>query len=124
MTSNRPDILEPALAARPGRIDQAIEVPRPDADCRRRLLDLYGRGLDLRKADLVRIVDRTHGASAAFMRELLRKATVFSCEDGKGVGIENKHLDEALHELVVAGGELTKSLLGFRSDAPQPVSDG
>ena len=28
LTTNRPDLLEPALAARPGRIDQAIEVPR------------------------------------------------------------------------------------------------
>jgi len=28
LTTNRPDILEPALAARPGRIDQAYEVPR------------------------------------------------------------------------------------------------
>src|SRR5262249_40170560 len=45
LTTNRPDLLEPALAARPGRIDQAIEVPPPDADCRRRLLELYGRGL-------------------------------------------------------------------------------
>ena len=44
LTTNRPDILEPALAARPGRIDQAIEVPPPDADCRRRLLELYGKG--------------------------------------------------------------------------------
>lgn len=114
LTTNRPDILEPALAARPGRIDQAIEVPPPDAECRRRLLNLYGQGLDLTKSDLNRIVDRTHGASAAFMRELLRKAAVFSCDDGKGVAIEDRHLDEAIHELVIAGGDLTKSLLGFQ----------
>src|SRR5688572_12792394 len=40
LTTNRPDVLEPALAARPGRIDQAIEIPLPDAECRRRLLEL------------------------------------------------------------------------------------
>ena len=34
LTTNRPDVLEPALSARPGRIDQALEVPLPDADCR------------------------------------------------------------------------------------------
>jgi hypothetical protein len=37
LTTNRPDQLEPALAARPGRIDQAIEFPLPDADGRAKL---------------------------------------------------------------------------------------
>ena len=32
LTTNRPDLLEPALASRPGRVDQAIEIPLPDAD--------------------------------------------------------------------------------------------
>ena len=31
LTTNRPEALEPALSARPGRIDQAIEFPLPDA---------------------------------------------------------------------------------------------
>jgi ATP-dependent 26S proteasome regulatory subunit len=30
LTTNRPEQLESALAGRPGRIDQAIEVPLPD----------------------------------------------------------------------------------------------
>ena len=30
LTTNRPEILEPALAARPGRVDQAIYFPLPD----------------------------------------------------------------------------------------------
>jgi ATP-dependent 26S proteasome regulatory subunit len=30
LTTNRPDQLEPALASRPGRSDQAIEFPLPD----------------------------------------------------------------------------------------------
>jgi hypothetical protein len=47
LTTNRPDILEPALAARPGRVDLALEVPVPDAECRRRLLKLYAQGLTL-----------------------------------------------------------------------------
>ena len=47
LTTNRADLLEPALATRPGRIDQAVELPLPDADGRRRLLELYGEGLEL-----------------------------------------------------------------------------
>jgi hypothetical protein len=35
MTTNRPDLLEPALASRPGRVDQAVEFPRPDRLARR-----------------------------------------------------------------------------------------
>ena len=52
LTTNRPEVLEPALSARPGRIDQAIEFPLPDDGCRRRLFELYGRGLDLSGLDL------------------------------------------------------------------------
>src|SRR5262249_41822433 len=82
LTTNRPDILEPALAARPGRIDQAIEVPTPDADCRRRLFELYGRGLKTAGLDWDQLAQRTAGASGAFIRELLRKSAVFAADDG------------------------------------------
>jgi cell division protease FtsH len=114
LTTNRPDILEPALAARPGRVDQAIEVPTPDAECRRRLFDLYGRGLQMEVADRDRLVARTAGVSGAFIRELLRKACVYAAEeDGAGpLLVRDRHLDEGLTELLVAGGPLTKSLLG------------
>src|SRR5262249_39459678 len=108
LTTNRPELLEPALAARPGRIDQAIEVPLPDAVCRRRLFDLYGQGLTLRLSDLERFIRRTEGASAAFIRELLRKAALFAADDSAALIVEDRHLDEAVHELVVQGGELTK----------------
>ena len=30
------------------------------------------------------------------------------------IAVEDRHLDEALRELVIEGGDLTKSLLGFR----------
>jgi hypothetical protein len=115
LTTNRPDILEPALAARPGRVDQAIEVPLPDAACRRRLFELYGRGLDVRVDDLDRFIARTEGASGAFVRELLRKAALAAADESDGeLVVADRHVDEALRELVVDGGELTRSLLGAR----------
>src|SRR5262249_45606383 len=64
LTTNRPDLIEPALASRPGRIDQAIKIPLPAAGCRRRLFELYGRGLELRVVDWDRFVQKTEGASA------------------------------------------------------------
>ncbi len=51
LTTNRADLLEPALAARPGRVDVAIEIDLPDADARRRLLALYSRSLPLSLSD-------------------------------------------------------------------------
>jgi ATP-dependent 26S proteasome regulatory subunit len=47
LTTNRPDQLEPALASRPGRIDQAIEFPLPDEDGRAKLVRLYARNLEV-----------------------------------------------------------------------------
>ncbi|MBI2325718.1 MAG: 26S protease regulatory subunit [Chloroflexi bacterium] len=61
LTTNRPDILEPALAARPSRVDLAVELPMPDADGRRRLLELYARGLKLDGVRLESYVERTAG---------------------------------------------------------------
>ena len=115
LTTNRPDILEPALASRPGRIDQAIEIPVPDSECRRQLFELYGRGLTLRLDQLDSFITKTEGASAAFIRELLRKAALFAADEIPDRPIVlDRHIEEALHELVVAGGNLTKSLLGVR----------
>ncbi len=119
LTSNRPEFLEPALAARPGRIDQAIEIPLPDSDCRRRLFDLYGRGLTLELADREKLIARTDGVSGAFIRELLRKAAIFAAEEGADgpLVVRDRHVDEGLAELLVAGGPLTQSLLGARRKA-------
>ena len=115
LTSNRPDILEPALSARPGRIDQAVEIPLPDSASRRRLFALYAQKLNLQLTDLERFVRRTEGVSAAFIRELLRRAALIAADDeGAEIVVRDRHMDEALHELFVAGGPLTRSLLGAR----------
>jgi ATP-dependent 26S proteasome regulatory subunit len=113
LTTNRPELLEPALASRPRRVDQAIEIPTPDEECRRRLFALYGRGLTLKVVDIPRFIARTEGASPAFIRELLRRAALFADDDE--IVVADHHLDAALHDLIVQGGELTKSLLGFQS---------
>ncbi|HSZ59519.1 MAG TPA: hypothetical protein VK797_28000 [Tepidisphaeraceae bacterium] len=57
--------------------------------------------------------------SAAFIRELLRRATLLALEpldgqasNGQPVRVEDQHVDAALEELIVAGGRLTQTLLG------------
>jgi ATP-dependent 26S proteasome regulatory subunit len=123
LTTNRPDILEPALAARPGRVDQAFEIPLPNAECRKRLFELYSKGMTTRVSDLSKFVERTESASGAFIRELMRKAALFAAEADGDIVVEDRHLDEALRELVVHGGELTKSLLGYDTASPDKQRD-
>jgi hypothetical protein len=126
LTTNRPDILEPALAARPGRVDLAVELPLPDAQGRRRLLELYARGLELRDVDLDAIVARTEGATPAYIKELLRKAAVLAAAegaDGAGLVVTGAHLEGALTELD-EGGRLAQRLLGLRPDEPTPGAAG
>lgn len=122
LTTNRPDLLEPALAARPGRIDLAVEVPLPDAEGRRALLTRYGEGVGLADADLDHLVVRTDGVSAAFIRELVRKAALFAVESGAGP-VTRDHLDAALEEFLGAGGELTARLLGGTAAWAPPAAD-
>jgi len=121
LTTNRPDAIETAIAARPGRIDQAIEFPLPDADCRRRLFDLYARGLQWSVENPARFIEKTEGASPAFIQELIRKAALASAEESPGADslrVTDRHLETALRDLLLSGGELTRSLLGFRSATP------
>lgn len=108
--------MESALAARPGRVDQAVEFPLPDESSRRKLFDLYGRNLDLQWVDLDRWIEQTDGASPAFIAELLRKAALFAAERGEDIPmkIRNADIDHAIKELVLFGGDLTQKLLGFR----------
>jgi cell division protease FtsH len=125
LTTNRPDTLEPALAARPGRVDMAVEIPLPDAAARRRLLELYATGLDTVELDIDGVVDRTDGVTASFFRELLRRAALLAAEHD-GAGVTDADVQAALDELLSATSALTRSLLGVRrddlGDAGQPPS--
>lgn len=100
----------------------AIEIPLPDDNCRTRLMRLYGTGLQLQEGDIASVVRRTQGASAAFVRELLRRSALIAADDGGEIRVGARHLDEALQELVLAGGPLTRNLLGFTGD-PQTEDD-
>ena len=111
LTSNRPELLEPALAARPGRVDLAVEIPLPDADCRRRLFDLYARGMALELADRDAVISRTNGVTASFFRELLRQALLEAVEHDSGV-VRDEHVAAGLDRLLSTTNEMTRVLLG------------
>jgi hypothetical protein len=122
LTTNRADLLEPALAARPGRVDQAVELPLPDAEGRRRLLELYGEGLELTLSGDEPLIAALDGVSPAFIRELLRRAALLSAERSEGrLRVTAQDLDRALDELRQGANELTNTLLGAAPpEAPEP----
>ena len=86
LTTNRADLLEAALAQRPGRVDHAAELPLPDADARRRLIRLYQHDLVLDLASPAAVITRTEGVTASFLKELLRRAAMYAAEDAAGQG--------------------------------------
>ena len=110
MTTNRADLLEPALAARPGRVDQAVEFPLPDDDARARLIRLFGSGLELRLTDEAAVVAATEGVSPAFLRELVRKAALQAAVAESGT-VDDAHFQAAL-ALLESGGAITRAMLG------------
>jgi hypothetical protein len=142
LTTNRADLLEPALAQRPGRVDHAAELPLPDAAARRRLLRLYQGSLDLDLADPDAVITRTEGVTASFLKELLRRAALNAADasdaadatraadarDDADVAsgaaaplrVTDAHLNAALAELLDARHQLTRVLLGA-PDKPGPT---
>jgi hypothetical protein len=117
LTTNRPDVLEPALAARPGRVDQAVAMDLPDADARRRLFDLYRGRLAVDESNLTAVIDRTDKVTASFLKELLRRAALIAADENTGDSLEvsASQLDAALDELLDTRNAMTRVLLGGRA---------
>jgi ATPase family associated with various cellular activities (AAA) len=110
LTTNRPDVVEPALAARPGRIDLAVEIPLPDDNAREQLLRLYAQGIELDSGRMAELIERTEGTSGAFVKELMRQAAVRAAMAGREA--ETDDVVEALDELLSDRALLTRRLLG------------
>jgi hypothetical protein len=119
LTTNRPEAIEPALANRPGRIDQAIHFPLPDEDCRRRLIELYRGRSTLVIEDWDPLLRETDGASPAFIKELVRKAALLAAEEdpdgdpNEPLVLRDTHLREGFREMTLGNGQLTRRLAGF-----------
>jgi cell division protease FtsH len=119
LTTNRPDLLEPALAARPGRVDIAVEVPLPNLESRRRLFELYAKDIPLEALDVDAVANRTEGVTAAFFKELLRQAVLEAAERG-GDQVGDDDLRRALDRLLEHAGAMTRILLGAERRDPSP----
>jgi cell division protease FtsH len=119
LTTNRADLLEPALAARPGRVDVAVEIEVPDPDARRRLLLLYARSVPLRleDTDIDEIVARTDTMTASFLKELVRRSVLESLRRREPLTeVTAQDVGRALDDLLDSAQGVTRTLLGVGVD--------
>lgn len=121
LTTNRADLLEPALASRPGRVDQAVHIGLPDHDSRRRLVELYRGALAVDLSRLESVLERTDGVTASFLKELLRRAAVVAADREEQVvdahlSVTADDLDAALDDLLDTRNQMTRAVLGYRDE--------
>jgi len=110
LTTNRADLLETALAQRPGRVDLAVEIPLPDDAARGSLVRLYARELPFSPAALDVVAERSQGCTASFFKELFRRTVLAAAENGQPVA--DQDLLQALTEMLDDRESLTRALLG------------
>ena len=89
-----------------------IEFPLPDDQGRRQLIRLYACGLALTDEVVETVVKKTKNASAAFIKELMRRCAQYYLQNGKAGNLGSQALDAALEEMLFTGGSLNAKLLG------------
>lgn len=102
-TTNRPQMIEKALADRPGRIDRRILIKQPNREQQRQILrshlgDNIKFGSDIMIED---ILNKITGFTGAHISDLVHTSAVEALKDNSGsfngnVIIRKKHLDRAL----------------------------
>lgn len=114
LTTNRPEVLEPALAARPGRVDQAIAIGLPDEVERLRLLKLYTRRVGTSDDTLREVSERTGRVSPAFLKEIARRA-IQEMLSRRGAVLVNADFEQGFADMLGSQGKVTARLLGAES---------
>jgi len=114
LTTNRADLLERALVERPGRVDLAVEIAKPDLEGRERLFALYGAPLvaagQLTPSALQAAAARTEGVTASFSKEAIRRTVINAAQEGRDPADDD--LVTALDEMLSDAEALTRTLLG------------
>ena len=113
--TNRPDSIDPALL-RPGRFDKVIEVPLPDEESRKKILQVHLQGKPMeRNIDPDAVLAMTEGLSGAEIAEACRRAAITAVRKvlaGEGQlepAISQRGLIEALQEVGMKEGKAMKA---------------
>ena len=97
MNTNSMDRIEQAVRNRPGRVDQIVHVPLPNAAERVKLLRLFAQRFSPDEGELVRVAEATEGATPATLKEIVKRAAVMAIArdgrtNGEGVRIRAEDL--------------------------------
>ena len=97
--TNRPNLIDPALL-RPGRFDELIYVPVPDALGRRHILGIHTKSMPLASdVDLDTIAERTNRFTGADLEDLTRRAGLLSLRESlQAQHVTMAHFEQALRE--------------------------
>ncbi len=97
--TNRPNLIDPALL-RPGRFDELIYVPVPNAEGRERILAIHTKGMPLADdVDLASLARRTDRFTGADLEDLVRRAGLGALRASIDAGIVTMaQFDSALIE--------------------------
>ncbi len=98
--TNRPDMLDPALL-RPGRFDRIILVDIPDAESRRKIIEVHTRSTPLSKdVELQELVKLTEGFVGADIESLVMEAAMHALrKDPNAKIVSREDFDEALNHV-------------------------
>ncbi|WP_186293145.1 ATP-binding protein [Brevibacterium aurantiacum] len=108
LTTNRVDVLEEAIAKRPGRIDLAVEVPLPSTKLRRRLFAVYGNDFAFTEEGIAKAAKAAEGTSGSFAKEAVRRAVILAIEAGEDP--RDNHLLEAVAALTAEATQLREAM--------------
>jgi ATP-dependent 26S proteasome regulatory subunit len=111
LTTNRPEVLDPALAMRPGRVDQAIEIRLPGEAERNALLRLYTRRVKVADEAIRHAAGRTGKSSPAYLKEVARRSVQAMLLRG-GQTLLARDFDDGLADIHEGRGKATAQLLG------------
>lgn len=130
LTTNRPEEIKDALASRPGRVDEPIAIANPDAACRARLIALYGAALTFEEGAVADAVAYSEGASAAFVKEMVRRLAQASLATGAHEAIGRSLVATVFGEATESTSRIGRRIVGLSASPSRegrggaPAHDG
>lgn len=111
-STNRPDVLDPALT-RPGRFDRHVNVPAPDMQGRKEILEVHSKKVKMGKGvNLEVIAKSTPGFVGADLANVINEAAILAARADKPA-VETSDIEEAV-ERVMAGPQRKSRVISER----------
>ncbi|GAA0675777.1 AAA family ATPase [Natronoarchaeum mannanilyticum] len=107
--TNRKGAIDPALL-RPGRLDTHVEVPEPDEEGRRAIVEVHGRGKPFADdVDLDELADELEGYTGADLEAVVREASMLAIREmAEKLGPEEA--DERADEIEIGADHFERAI--------------